>query len=73
MDAKEKEEKFCALIMALQNGNVTIARRVFDFCIQNEVNDKLDLAISLSKKHGHTTLSRELLRLKSATRHNPEH
>jgi len=64
MDAREKEEQFCAIIIAIQNGNVTIARRVFDLCIHNAANDRLDLAINLVRKKGQETLSRELDRLK---------
>jgi hypothetical protein len=65
MNARETEEQFCAIIIAIQNGNVTIARRVFDFCIRNAVNDKLDRAIHLLKKNGQVILSKELDRLKN--------
>ena len=65
MDAKETEEKFCAIIIAIQNGNVTIARRVFDHCIHNAVNEKLDRAINLLRENGQEILGDELDRLKS--------
>ena len=65
MDARETEEKFCAIIIAIQNGNVTIARRVFDFCIHNAANDKLDLAINLLRENGQEILSNELDRIKN--------
>ena len=67
MDARETEEQFCAIIIAIQNGNVTIARRVFDFCIHNAANDRLDLAINLLRKKGQENLGRELDRLKYET------
>ena len=67
MNAKETEEKFCAIIIAIQNGNITIARRVFDICVNDAVNDKLDQAVDLLKRNGHTSLCRELDRLKTET------
>jgi hypothetical protein len=67
MDAKETEEKFCAIIIAIQNGNITIARRVFDICIHNAANDKIDLAINLLKENGQEILGNELDRLKNAS------
>ena len=65
MDARETEEKFCAIIIAIQNGNVTIARRVFDFCLHNAANDKLDLAINLLRENGQEILGNELDRIKN--------
>jgi hypothetical protein len=67
MDDIETEEKFSAIIIAIQNGNINIARRVFDFCINNAANDKLDRAIKLLRKNGHILLSNELDRLKHRT------
>lgn len=64
MNARETEEKFCAIIIAIQNGNVSIARRVFDICIHDAANDKLDRAINLLKKNGQVSLGNELDRLK---------
>lgn len=65
MEARETEEQFCAIIIAIQNGNVTIARRVFDFCIHNAANERLEMAINLLRKKGQENLSRELDRLKT--------
>ena len=65
MNARETEENFCAIIIAIQNGNITIARRVFDVCLNNAVNDRFDRAINLLRKNGYITLSRELDRLKN--------
>lgn len=65
MNARETEENFCAIIIAIQNGNITIARKVFDICVNNAANDKLDRAIGLLRKNGCINLSRELDRLKT--------
>lgn len=67
MNARETEENFCAIIIAIQNGKITIARRVFDFCVNNAANDKLDRAINLLRNNGNINLSRELDRLKTET------
>ena len=65
MNEIETEEKFSAIIIAIQNGNVHLARRVFDFCVDNAANDKLDQAIEFLRRNGHTFLSNELTRLKN--------
>ena len=67
MNARETEENFCAIIIAIQNGNVAIARKVFDICVNNAANNKLDRAINLLENYGYITLSRELDRLKTET------
>lgn len=64
MNEIETEQKFSAIIIAIQNGNINIARRVFDFCVNDAANEKLDRAIQLLRKKGHIILSNELDRLK---------
>jgi len=64
MNEIETEQKFSAIIIAIQNGNISIARRVFDFRVNDAANEKLDRAIQLLRKKGHIILSNELDRLK---------
>jgi len=65
MNEIETEEKFSAIIIAIQNGNINIARRVFDFCINSAANEKLDQAISLLRKNGYILPGHQLDKLKN--------
>ena len=58
------EEKFGALIIAVQNGHIDIARMIFDLSMKKARNHAIDQAVRLAEETGNTLLGKAIGKLK---------
>lgn len=63
-DEEEKEQKICAIYMAIRTGHYTAAHRLYDNAIQSEIHNLLEIIIKRAKKYGYDHLVEELAQLK---------
>lgn len=64
MDNNEIEEKFGALIIAVQNDRIDIARKIFDLSMENARNHAIDQAVTIAEGTGNARLGKALSKLK---------
>lgn len=63
-DKNEIEEKFNALIIAVQSGHLDIARKIFDVYILETRNNAIDQAVTIAEGTGYTRLGKAIKKLK---------
>ena len=59
------EEKFGALIIAVQNGHMDIARKIFDLSLEQVRNDAIDQAVIIAEGTDYTKLGKAIPEINS--------
>lgn len=58
------EEKFSALIIAVQSGHMDIARKIFDLSMEETRNNAIDQAVAIADGTGYAKLGKAISKLK---------
>ena len=58
------EEKFSALIIAVQSGHMDIARKIFDLSMEETRNNTIDQAVAIADGTGYVKLGKAISKLK---------
>lgn len=51
MNKEELEQKFGAIVIAVQNGKIDIARKIFDITLEKEIEHEIDQVIESMKRN----------------------
>ena len=62
-DNKEMEEKFGALIIAVQNGHIDIARKIFDLSLEDARKNAIEQAVTIAEGTGYPRLAKAIGKL----------